>query len=557
MDHEQYRIAVLSGDTRPEVQAHLEACGHCARLAAALARLQEVPPPPLGFEERFLERLREQPEVQVQARTSVQHAIGRALSPGPARRRMAVVLATLALAASIPFALLFGLPTSDNQAVAMGPFTSSCAHDFPEAAAARGERAHGKLNGRRVVVAGTWRGSEAVKFRKVLAAFEQQTGAKVTYEYQPTHDPRDIANTIQERLDQRCPPDVALLPHPGLLRDLAKDGALAPIDFAEPLVSANYRPFWQGLGSGVDRKLYGVWFKAANKSTIWYSRPLFKQVGVKPPTSWRGLLQVAERLHRSGIVPFSLGGADGWTLTDWFENVYLRTAGPERYDKLTRNEIPWTDPTVREALRRLSEIFARPEWLAGGTQGAQVTSYEQSVRQVFTKRPRAAMVYEGDFVENQLADRPQARSDAGVFDFPAIHGSKPAVVVGGDVAVLFKQSASNDAARALISFLAKPEAAKPWARAGGFISPNRRLAPSAYRDRRTRRLAQLLMTAKTLRFDLSDLVPPAFGAKPGQGMWKLFRDYLGQPSKVDAITRQLRSPAAAASRCERALKGSC
>jgi len=47
---------------------------------------------------------------------------------------------------------------------------------------------------------------------------------------------------------------------------------------------------------------------------------------------------------------YSIGGADGWTLTDWFENVYLRTAGPEKYDQLTAHEIPWTDQSVVEEM---------------------------------------------------------------------------------------------------------------------------------------------------------------------------------------------------------------
>ncbi len=32
---------------------------------------------------------------------------------------------------------------------------------------------------------------------------------------------------------------------------------------------------------------------------------------------------------------YSIGGADGWTLTDLFENIYLRQAGPEKYDQLS------------------------------------------------------------------------------------------------------------------------------------------------------------------------------------------------------------------------------
>ena len=60
------------------------------------------------------------------------------------------------------------------------------------------------------------------------------------------------------------------------------------------------------------------------------------------------------------MTPWSIAGADGWTLTDWFENVYLSQAGPEMYDQLTNHEIPWTDPSVEEALNTLATEGWRP-----------------------------------------------------------------------------------------------------------------------------------------------------------------------------------------------------
>ena len=141
--------------------------------------------------------------------------------------------------------------------------------------------------------------------------------------------------------------------------------------------------------------------------------------------------------------------------------------------------------------------------------------------------------------------------DVGVFDFPAIRG-RSGVVVGGDVAVLFAESAEDEAARELIRFLAKPEAARPWAEAGRFVSPNRKLSPSSYPDPTTRRLAETIVTAETVRFDLSDLVPPAFGAIEGQGMRQILRDYLKDPSEIEGVTQRLEEAASASDRLERA-----
>jgi alpha-glucoside transport system substrate-binding protein len=62
----------------------------------------------------------------------------------------------------------------------------------------------------------------------------------------------------------------------------------------------------------------------------------------------RQLLEDAETLKQSGTPAYSIGGADGWTLSDTFENIYLRQAGPTKYDQLTKHEI--TDPSLKKAL---------------------------------------------------------------------------------------------------------------------------------------------------------------------------------------------------------------
>ena len=90
----------------------------------------------------------------------------------------------------------------------------------------------------------------------------------------------------------------------------------------------------------MDGTLYGFVFKGANKSTVWYNVKAFEDAGVQPPATWEDLLPAAKTLKASGVKAYSIGGADGWTLTDLFENIYLRTAGPDMYDQLTNARHP-------------------------------------------------------------------------------------------------------------------------------------------------------------------------------------------------------------------------
>jgi hypothetical protein len=52
----------------------------------------------------------------------------------------------------------------------------------------------------------------------------------------------------------------------------------------------------------------GAWFKAANKSLIWYAVGAFERAGVVPPDNIDRLLTVAETLSASGLPAFAVGG---------------------------------------------------------------------------------------------------------------------------------------------------------------------------------------------------------------------------------------------------------
>ena len=391
-----------------------------------------------------------------------------------------------------------------------------------------------------VTVAAGWSGVEQENFQEVLDRFKQKTGASVTY----TPTGVDKPAFLRGRIASGNPPDIALLSDPGLMAELARQGLLKPLDDATvAAVDADYAPVWRELGT-VDGKLYGVWFKAANKSTVWYNVQALEIAGVEVPRTWGEFKQAIKTINASGISPIAVGGLDAWTLTDWFENIYLRTAGPQKYDQLASHDIPWTDKSVRLALRTMGAVLSEQN-LAGGVEGALSTDFQASVRQVFADPPKAAIVYEGDFVVGVITGETNAKlgEQADFFDFPSINGSEAASMGGGDVAVLLKDSPTG---RALVKFLASAEAGEIWARRGGFTSPNKQVDLSVYPDDITRRSAKELTTSAVFRFDLSDLTPSEFGHTLGKGLFKEFQDFLRNPQDIEGITTQMEASAAAA-----------
>ncbi|MFI7297110.1 ABC transporter substrate-binding protein [Streptomyces sp. NPDC050121] len=399
-----------------------------------------------------------------------------------------------------------------------------------------------KLDGTTLEVAAVWTGTEQANFKKVLAEFEKRTGAKITFV--PAQDP--IINFLGSKIAGGAPPDVAMLPQPGAIKQAADKGWAKPLGAeAQAELAKNYSQGWQDIGK-VGGKQYGVYYKAANKSLIWYNAKVFENAGAAEPKTWKDLLATAQTVYDSGVTPFSIGGADGWTLTDWFENVYLSQAGPEKYDQLAQHKIKWTDPSVKEALTTLAQIWGKKDWVAGGAKGALQTEFPASVTQTFTggDQPKAAMVYEGDFVQVNIADtKSKVGTDAKVFPFPTVGATAP-VVSGGDAAVILKDSKG---AQALATFLASPDAAEIQAKLGGYLSPNKSVDISAYPNEVQQTIAKALIAAgDDFRFDMSDQAPQAFGGTPGKGEWKDLQDFLKNPTNVAGTQAKLESDAATA-----------
>ena len=393
-----------------------------------------------------------------------------------------------------------------------------------------------------VDISGIWTGQEAKSFQAVLDGFTSKF-PDVTLKYTSGGD--NVPTILATAVQGGRPPDIAGVAQPGLVNDLQKKGALKPIEFARSTIADNFPEDIVKLGE-IDDRLYSLLFKAANKSTVWYNVSAFETAGISPPETWDDLLEVAETLKAAGIPAYSIAGADGWTLTDLFENVYLRQAGPEKYDQLTTHAIPWSDESVKDALATMADVLGDEGNVAGGTSGALQTDFPTSVANVFRDPPKAAMVIEGDFVPGAAANTElEPGTGYDVFPFPALGDVENAVMGGGDSMIMFRRTPASEA---LMKYLASPEAAEIWARRGGFSTANRNVPDTAYPDEITRRTATAIADAETFRFDMSDQQPAAFGGTPGQGEWKILQDFLADPSDVDGTARKLEAAAARAVR---------
>ena len=331
------------------------------------------------------------------------------------------------------------------------------------------------LSGKSFTILGQWTGGEQAAFQTVLNAFDQKTGATAHYTAAPGGDE---ATVLGAKVNGGNPPDVAILALPGAIAQYGNAGKLKPVSSsAQAAVAANFSPEWAKLAT-VNGKLYGVPVDASNKSTVWYNANAVqhgRRLSRRPPG--RSSCRTAKTLGDSGVsVPISVGGGDGWTLTDWFENVYIRTAGLDMYDKLTHHQIPWTDPSVTTALNTLKQVWGDPT-LIGSPANALKVPFTASVDNVFKANPTSAEVYEASFVATTITGDKDPRRSARTRSSSRSRRStarRHVLVGGGDFAVGFT---SNPAVQPFLEYLASPEAAKLLVSApgSGFLSANKNL----------------------------------------------------------------------------------
>ena len=364
-----------------------------------------------------------------------------------------------------------------------------------------------------ITVTSLWGGAEQENFQKVLDAFKTKTG--ITAKYESNRD--NYATVLQTKISGGNPPDVAILPGIGFLRRFAKDGSIKKISdlgIDAAALQPNYAPGILEIGS-VDSTLYAIMVKFNSKSTFWYRPDKLTAAGVTPPADWDAFTAALKTLSDKGDKPLGLGAKDDWTLTDWFESIYVRQAGPEAYDKLFSKDGDWTDPSVATAVKTMTDVLNDTN-VEGGIKAALGRGFVDGIAQAFSANPKADMYYEGGFVggiiTGQVNKAAKLGTDADWFDFPSINGNK-GVTIGGDVIAAFT---TNPGVKEFMEYMTTAEAGAVWAATGAIISPVKGVDASVYPNDQTKREAAQVANATAVRFDGSDLLPgggPNLGAE--------------------------------------------
>lgn len=142
-------------------------------------------------------------------------------------------------------------------------------------------------------------------------------------------------------------------------------------------------------------RLYAVPVDIHRTNTLFFNRRTLARQGLAPPATLQDLHLVAATLRARGIVPFSIGYKDPWTLTMLaFENVMVAVAGGDYYRDFFSGKRSADDPELYATLAHVGRI------LDHSNSDAASLGWDGAVERLITGR--AAMTIMGDWAKGYL-----------------------------------------------------------------------------------------------------------------------------------------------------------
>ena len=348
----------------------------------------------------------------------------------------------------------------------------------------------------------------------------------------------NINQLILTRIQANDPPDIAVIPQPGVIKQIVDRGKA--VELTDDIVPADalsdMTPGTLEAGQ-IDGKQYGLMISMNVKSLVFYNKPAWDKSGYKVPETLDDLAALGEQIKSDGGTPWCFGiesgTATGWPVTDWFEDLIMRYGGSETYQQWVENEVKFDSEVVRQAADYLETNVLADDSVPGGRGSIASTAFGDAEDTMWEDEPGCWLFKQGnfivsaDFIPEDVVENVDER--IGVFGFPpAEAGSENPVLGGGDLATLLED---NDDSRAIMEILADVELGTEAAPSSSFISPHTGFDTSLYPSDLTRQIADVAYTSDAVLFDGSDLMPGEVGAGT---FWKEMTAWISGQQDLDA-----------------------
>jgi len=336
------------------------------------------------------------------------------------------------------------------------------------------------LAGKAVNIQVQWTGCELANFTASLAAFSKASGITINIDSVPSsHE-----TVLKSRIEGGSPPDIAQLAQPTPVLAYAAEGKV--IDLAPFMDSSGKltkeHPSTIGLVTQ-DGKIWCVPYKADVKSTIWYPIKAFAAKGSTVPTTWDELIALSDKIVADGSNPWCVsaggpGDATGWQLTDWIEEIVLKTKGLDYYNQWINHTVKFEDPGIKTAMDDLGKILFTPNYVVNGYQGIVPQDQKTTMDPMFNQdlaapgcwMQKITTWYGPDFFpDKRVSGQPSKYilgTDVGIFPFPQIDPAQMNVEGSADTMMML---VDRPEVRAVEELLAVPEGLQAWILAGSAI----------------------------------------------------------------------------------------
>jgi alpha-glucoside transport system substrate-binding protein len=355
--------------------------------------------------------------------------------------------------------------------------------------------------------------------------FETCTGVRIDFSSDKAFEAQVLA-----RAKDGNPPDLAIVPQPGLLKRLVATGRAVPAPAGtEADVDKFWSKDWKAYGT-VGGTFYAAPLGASVKSLVWYSPREFESSGYQVPQTLDDLKALSDKMVADGKKPWcagiSSGGATGWPVTDWMEDFMLRLYGPDVYDKWVNHKIPFNGPESTAALDAVGGYLKNDKYVNGGLGGVRsiaTTTFQDAGLPILGNQ--CEMHRQASFYAANWPKGTKVAQDGDVYAFylPGRDTTTKPVLGGGEFVLAFD---SRPEVQAFQTYLSSDTWANIKAKvSSGWVSANSGLDQDNLTSPIDKLAATILSDPKTVfRFDGSDQMPAAVGS---DAFWKQATKWIG------------------------------
>jgi multiple sugar transport system substrate-binding protein len=255
------------------------------------------------------------------------------------------------------------------------------------------------------------------------------------------------------------------------------------------------------------------------------------------PTTWDEFVANFKKLNDAGITPIAIG-AKVWSHGEWFESMYEHLNGVKMAADLAAHKIPWTDPSVKNTLKKFAEMLNAG--CCGTAQSMLAMDWNDAADSVWKTGDHGYQMigmWNNDYA--QSVHKLKEGTDYSIQQFPAMGAGHDNVSsVDSKEFSEFADATNKDAADAFLVWLTSADAANIIA-SHGLASPSNKVDTKLYGPV-MQKAAQAVATSD-VQFVLGDLLPGDLVDEFRVQLQKFIQD--PSDANIDAVTAAVEAKA--------------